>query len=231
MPAVTVRISAAPAPKRPQATIVSDRGRRLVLPFAPVEATLDGLTPAWSTVGRTGRQQLLLPAGAQLNTWHGQLLFAHPDWHVSVQPWLDTLAKIATTGDAVHFTYGGPERGRWRITGCPVDVVLRTPSGAPARALVDLTLTEASDVAAHVGPLSGGAKRPAPAKTSGPAGGSATSRPHPGAPTSYVVRQGDTLWAIAGRVYGDPNDWHRIADANKIRDPRTLQIGRRLVIP
>lgn len=231
MPAVKVKVTKPPVARARTATLVSSRGRRLVLPFAPVETTLDGLPAAYQTVARTGRAPLLLPAGAQLNTWHGSLLLANEDWHVSVQPLVDTLTAIVAAGDSVTFTYGGPERGRWRITSCPIDVQLRTPSGDTSRASIDLTLTEASDVAAHVGPLSGGARKPAPPKGKGPAGGHASTRPHPGAPTSYVVRQGDTLSGIAGRVYGDPNDWHRIADANHIRDPRTLAIGRKLTIP
>jgi nucleoid-associated protein YgaU len=35
---------------------------------------------------------------------------------------------------------------------------------------------------------------------------------------TYVVRQGDTLWAIAQQVYGDPYQFKRLFDAN----PRVL---------
>jgi nucleoid-associated protein YgaU len=117
--------------------------------------------------------------------------------------------------------------------GCPVSVLLRTPGDAPARATVELALTAVSDVVASVGPLSGGAKRPRRKEhwTTAPVHGGGGGRPHPGAPKSYVVRQGDTLPAIAGRVYGEPDDWHRIADANGIRDPRHLKVGRKLRIP
>lgn len=46
-----------------------------------------------------------------------------------------------------------------------------------------------------------------------------------------TVKQGDTLWMIASEEYGDPRQWRRIATANDIDDPRTLQIGRELIIP
>jgi hypothetical protein len=48
---------------------------------------------------------------------------------------------------------------------------------------------------------------------------------------SWVVKEGDSLWSIAAREYGDPADWRLIADANRIDNPRLLQTGRELVIP
>ena len=47
----------------------------------------------------------------------------------------------------------------------------------------------------------------------------------------YVVKRGDTLWVIAGRLLGDSNRWREIAEINNIRNPRTLQIGTKLQIP
>lgn len=48
---------------------------------------------------------------------------------------------------------------------------------------------------------------------------------------SWVVKEGDSLWSIAAREYGDPADWRLIADANRIDNPRLLDTGRELVIP
>ncbi|HEC98656.1 MAG TPA: LysM peptidoglycan-binding domain-containing protein [Nitrospirae bacterium] len=47
----------------------------------------------------------------------------------------------------------------------------------------------------------------------------------------WVVKQGDSLWSIAAREYGNPNDWRLIAEANKIDNPRILNPGQELVIP
>ncbi|HML25871.1 MAG TPA: LysM peptidoglycan-binding domain-containing protein, partial [Methanomethylovorans sp.] len=47
----------------------------------------------------------------------------------------------------------------------------------------------------------------------------------------YVTKQGDSLWSIAYREYGDPALWRYIADANKIHDPRSLETGAELIIP
>jgi LysM repeat protein len=49
--------------------------------------------------------------------------------------------------------------------------------------------------------------------------------------TTYLVKRGDTLSAIASALYRDPANWRTIAAANNIDDPRRLQIGARLAIP
>lgn len=48
---------------------------------------------------------------------------------------------------------------------------------------------------------------------------------------SYLVQRGDTLGGIAYKVYRDPTRWRAIADANDIRDPRRLPVGRTLTLP
>lgn len=56
----------------------------------------------------------------------------------------------------------------------------------------------------------------------------------PGDPTKIrVVKDGETLNAIAAREYGDPSLWRVIADANKdrIANPRVLPAGTSLIIP
>jgi hypothetical protein len=47
----------------------------------------------------------------------------------------------------------------------------------------------------------------------------------------WRVKQGDTLWSIAAKEYGDPSLWRPIADKNKIYNPRSLKPGSDLVIP
>jgi len=48
---------------------------------------------------------------------------------------------------------------------------------------------------------------------------------------TYLVRQGDTLQAIAQREYDNPGEWRRIAKLNNILDPLELRPGTKLLVP
>lgn len=47
----------------------------------------------------------------------------------------------------------------------------------------------------------------------------------------YITKQGDSLWLIAHREYGNSSMWRQIADKNNIYDPKYLEPGTRLLIP
>ena len=82
------------------------------------------------------------------------------------------------------------------------------PSGVPVRATVDVTFKEFTDGSAEAGKKQ-----------------SADFQKH------YVVRQGDTLSAIAGRMYGDPALWRPLAESNDLDDPLALSPGQVLLVP
>jgi 5'-nucleotidase / UDP-sugar diphosphatase len=50
--------------------------------------------------------------------------------------------------------------------------------------------------------------------------------------TTYVVRAGDSLSAIAQKFYGDANRWKEIWEANKdkLPDPNKITVGQELRI-
>lgn len=48
---------------------------------------------------------------------------------------------------------------------------------------------------------------------------------------SRVLLEGDALWRIAEREYGDASEWRRIARANRINDPQDLRPGTAVVVP
>jgi hypothetical protein len=47
----------------------------------------------------------------------------------------------------------------------------------------------------------------------------------------YITKQGDSLWFIAHREYGNPSLWRPIADKNRTDNPRLLEPGLELIIP
>ena len=80
------------------------------------------------------------------------------------------------------------------------------PSTVPAETAVPSTAPEQEPVAAAQ-----------PATTSTPA--------------KHTVVRGDSLWKIAEATYGNGNDWTRIAEANRLRNPNLLAIGQELELP
>ena len=48
---------------------------------------------------------------------------------------------------------------------------------------------------------------------------------------TYTVKAGDTLTTIAQEVYGDPNKFDLIVDANNLDGTTNLRVGQELIIP
>lgn len=84
------------------------------------------------------------------------------------------------------------------------------PEGIPVRATLSVTLKEYREVETQIKEIS-------------PHSADLTKR--------RIATEGESLWFIAAKEYGDPKDWRLIADANKIDNPRILIPGQELVIP
>ncbi|MFN7126804.1 MAG: 5'-nucleotidase C-terminal domain-containing protein, partial [Allorhizobium sp.] len=78
--------------------------------------------------------------------------------------------------------------------------------------------------AAATPPAAPAAEAPAPAAT-------ATEAAVATAATVYKVVAGDSLWKIAEATYGDGLMWSKIAEANTLRNPNVISIGRELQLP
>ncbi len=48
---------------------------------------------------------------------------------------------------------------------------------------------------------------------------------------SYEVKTGDSLWAIAEKVYGSGYNWVDLAKANNLSNPGLIHTGNKLIIP
>ena len=109
----------------------------------------------------------------------------------------------------VH-AYWGRFSFRGILTQADVTYKLFDRAGEPLRATVKLSLKEAlspEEVAAEDRPTS------------------------PDLYQTWLVRDGETLDAIAARVYGEPAYWRPLAAANRLANPRGLVTGQLLMLP
>ncbi|MBB4143917.1 5'-nucleotidase C-terminal domain-containing protein [Rhizobium rhizoryzae] len=124
-----------------------------------------------------------------------------------------------------------------------------TAAATPAPAAAPTAPAPAAPAATAQAPAAPAAPAPAPAATPAPAAPAATAQAPaaakpapaapaaapvaaaPAAPKTYKVMKGDSLWKIAESTLGDGEDWKKIADANKIRNPNLIEIGSELQIP
>lgn len=91
-----------------------------------------------------------------------------------------------------------------------VTYTLFSPTGVPLRAKLSTTLREYRPVNVQF------SERP---------------RNSPDVEKCFTVRRGDELWSIAAQIYRDPAQWRALALANGIKDPRSLELGRQLLVP
>jgi len=48
---------------------------------------------------------------------------------------------------------------------------------------------------------------------------------------TYIIQDGEGLWDVAVKFYGDGYQWTKIADANHLEDPDNVDPGTKLIIP
>lgn len=218
--AVTAEVGT-PSPSSARMIIYSESGGlALDIDIAPREIEYGGLELDWSQAERSGERPLLLHKSIPLKTM--SFSFMMTDRRDMLRPQTSKIAdlqELARTFERVMVRFSPTEQGLWRITECKISSELRTAdTDEVARATVSLTLTEASDPAASVGPIS---KPSPPPVTQNP-----VNRTH-------TLKKGETLWDLAKKYYGNGASWPKILDANrdKIDDPHKVKSGLKLVIP
>ena len=96
------------------------------------------------------------------------------------------------------------------LISCKQNFVRFNEHGIPLRAWLDCTFQE------FVAPLKANLPRPLESPDT----------------TKYrTVHQGDSLWSMSAKEYGQPEQWRAIAHANGLAKPRMLRTGSRLVLP
>ncbi len=93
---------------------------------------------------------------------------------------------------------------------------------SPYKPYVDGRITEVASAAAPVETPAA----TAPAETAAPAAAAAAA-----AATVYKVVAGDSLWKIAVATYGDGMLWTKIAEANALKNPDVIGVGKELQLP
>jgi len=218
-------------PRVTRLTIVPEDGSAgpVYIPYSPTEIEHSGLGGEFAKVGRAGRKDALVYLREQLPVMSFTLFVAdrviRQDSGFQVRQSLmltvSALQNYASKGTRLKIQYGSLETGTWRITSFAVKSARRDPYNDEIKeADIDIEFTRVSDIVVGVGPVTGGVQPPP--QTTPPA--SQPSR-------IYIVKKGDTLYAISIKYYGTGVHWGRIADANGIKDPRKLQIGTKLRIP
>lgn len=187
--------------------------------YAPKEIEYGGWAQTWAQLARSGNTPLLLRQDQPLETLKFSTLVASPDPLKDLSNQLSAIKALARTKERVLVRYSGLEAGQWRITELTAQSMQRHPdTNAVTQALLTMTLTQASDAAPAVGPVT----RPAPPP------------PPPPAPSRrHTVVPGDCLWNIALAYYGSGVSWPKIFDANRglIADPHWIFPGQVFVIP
>ncbi len=109
----------------------------------------------------------------------------------------------------VTFKWGSIESPKMVGSSLSIRFVMFRPNGEPARALVDLELTQSEKATEGQNP---------------------TTRAQAGLKV-HTVTDGDSLPSVAYKNYGDATRWRTIAEANGIDDPLNLRRGHQLSIP
>lgn len=213
-----------PTSLRRKMTIQTEKGdAKITVPYSPREVRMGNVGHEWQDVPRPNRPPLLVMGDTKLYEVSFSLFFGHTDER-SIESQLKLMRGLANATQRLRINYSEHEGGFWRMTDLSYSSVMRSGiTSEITRATVDVTFRRASDLKLSVGPVTGGVKPPPNKPTTKP--------PAKPAPRTHVVKKGESLWSISIKYYKTPDNWRKIADYNKLRNPNRIKPGQKLRIP
>lgn len=197
-----------------------DGAYNLKAKYSPLTVEHSELDREMFVVSRPLRLPVLLTGNARLRQMSFDLFLGHKDPYRTVEDDIQELRNLATHQSRIVVSYGGQEGGLFHISRMNWRSERRHPfESYVTRATVSLTLTASNFTNEALGPTSGGAS------TGGkPSSSKSKVRYH-------VVKKNDSLTSIALKYYGKARYYTKIMDANNIKNPKKLKVGRKLRIP
>lgn len=209
----------APTARKKMEIYLNRTQSKLVVPWAPRETTYSDLNGTWEEKGK----KFVRGRAPRPKMSFTIILGSKTTMDAELTNQVLLLKNYARAKRPVHVSYSRLEGGLWRITSLEVRSIARhSTSGAVSRAEVDIEFTSVSGFGTFTGPLTNKHKKKSKKKG---------KRKKKGKGRIYVVKKGDTLSEIAERFYHNSHKWPQIAKANGVKNPRLLQIGKRLRIP
>lgn len=197
---------------------------------SPREVSHSGHGQNWSESERYGRRAVLRRTSEKVPTYSYSLLIGSRDFTKDCGWELRALASFARQREPITVIYAKDESGLYYITDFSYEILLRNEkTNEPTRATVSITLVKAVKENIKTGTVKAKKKKAAPKKKKVTKKKKAPSKKKK--VVKYKVKKGDTLWEISRKYYKNPLKWRKIADRNKIKNPRLLRIGKVLIIP
>ena len=209
--------------------IINEIGNRVLVPFAPMNINHGERGIEWAEVDRFGTYATFRRTGLKVPTLSFDLTLAAMNSHGknNILGYLAAFDRMSEEESRVTINYTIREVGVWLLTSYSATVTHRDTFHRPTRADCSFTFSRIMDEKAFFGPVKGRSTSlvPAPKKAKPKKTNTSANL------ATYTVKKGDTLWDLARKYYSNPYLWTRIADRNGVKNPRLLQIGKRLVIP
>ena len=178
--------------------------REIRIPWLPDEIPFDTGEAAMASYDILNKGEVVIPTGVGLTTYSWESLFpgkGRKDDALQRGRW----NKPSTYHDTLTYWKENRVKLNLLVTGYPINMTVYvrkyngTISGGFGDIPYSIELIEARDIVISSSVIKKPEKRPSPKQDT----------------STYVVKSGDTLWAIAEKILGSGSLWETIYDANK----------------